>query len=852
MWQSGPSIPLASSTVYSYTHSKNGLKVLLCPVQDANACAYMRAVSAGSKDEASCVPMGSAHFIEHMSFRIQKGKIWKLASKGDVINAETSMDSTRFYVVHLPHQTSQTIQIDADRFKQSSVPSDKVHVELNAVINELERGEQAGNKMFQTTSALGIVEHPYHHSTIGTRFDVMSTTALDMEHFRTKYYVPNNTTLIFCGAMDPQLILADVDKHFGSMEAAKIEHVEHTPEPPQYGKRTAELCIEAPCPMICMAFRQPMGSTKESIVLQCISRLTWHNKEGRAKVLLSSGTLHDISTYAPRQKNPYLWFFHGTLESNGNLQEAETKMFHVLQSFSTHSITKDELNKVKNSLSDDWSRSMESVTDMMSELGRGVSLGNWKDTHDRQLALESITPQDVETVAALVFRKQHMTVTHVKPTSVLSKMCTSTAFESSTSTISPAVPPQLIPTKEGAWKIKQLSPTTNILHVPRASYVRVTLSARFSPAQHDIASLLVSNMGAGNGKTISSQLTALHTDRNFSHDHEFVHMTMEMPTNPNILTEASDIMFRQEWLRPTFTKQFVEQQKHHLIVEMNSLKKDQAYLTKSHFIQALFERTLYHTPLEVRTKRIRKLTTHDLTLFHNTWIRQPQTMVTIVTPSIDAAAVLGKILPAHEKLPDTTLEWLPKPRIAVTKHIETPGYGSFQIMLGQTVPVKQYSRQAVALQCAAEILGGGMTGRLMHTVREQRGLGTYGLYAVMQHISTKTDAIFCIQGTFSPSSVKEGLKCTKELLQDWHTHGVTPQELENVKERILGSRTIAADSVDKLHGMVLQYLLQKKQPAVAIQEFSDTLQSLTLQEVNDTITNLVDINAMTEIITGPP
>ena len=146
MWQPGPSVHLQQNPIYSYTHRANGLQVLLCPVVGSSICAYMRAVSAGSKDENG--KTGSAHFIEHMSFRIQDGKIWSLASKGDVINAETNMDSTRFYVVHLPHQTADTISIDAERYKQASVPAEKVPVELHAVLNKLERGERAGNKMF--------------------------------------------------------------------------------------------------------------------------------------------------------------------------------------------------------------------------------------------------------------------------------------------------------------------------------------------------------------------------------------------------------------------------------------------------------------------------------------------------------------------------------------------------------------------------------------------------------------------------------------------------------------------------------------------------------------------------------
>lgn len=845
MWQPGPSIALASSKVYSYTHNNNGLQLLLCPIEGSNVCGYMRAVSAGSKNESGTVPMGAAHFIEHMSFRIQKGKIWSLASKGDVINAETNMDSTRFFVVHLPHQTEETIRIDSERYKQAAVPADKVPVELHAVLNELERGQRAGNQMFQTTSAMGILEHPYHHSTIGTRFTVSSTTALDMEHFRAKFYVPNNTTLIFCGAFDPEAVLKRVDAHFGSIPRATDIQKGLTPEPPQMGRRHAELNIRAPCPMICMGFRQPSGSTRESIVLQCISRLVWHREQGRAAHLVNDGTVHDVSTYAPRQENPYLWFMHGTLDSHENMGTVERKMLHVLQSFVSHPVSSDTLRDVKAMLLDDWSRSLESVTDMMNELGRGVSMGNWKDCADRRVALESIRPEDISSVAEQVFQPHQMTVTYVLPTEspIVSKAAK--AINAAPVAPSPAVPAKVSNTV--SWKVVPLSSGTHILCAPRASYVRVTLSARFSPAQHDMATLFVGTMRASRNEP---QLASLHTERNFSHDHEFVHMTMELPAQQHVLDKASGVYFEHQWMNPILDSN-IDIQKRHMIAELNASQKDQGYLTKSHFIQSLFEQTMYHTPVDVRVQRIVDMTPASLKAFHVKWIEKSPTLVTVVAPTISDAAFVGQKLPVHDTVPDTTLEWTPRARAARTKHTQLQGYGSFQIMMGQTVPVKQYSRAAIALECATQILGGGMTGRLMNTVRVQRGLGTYGLYAVMQYVSPKTDGIFCIQGTFSPSSIKEGMAATKELLLGWHRDGVQQDELERAKEHIIGSRVIAMDSVDQLHGTVLQYLIHKKSPREAIAAYHDTVESLTLDEVNDVLRDLIDVDAMSEVVVGP-
>lgn len=856
MWVPGEAFKMGSSQVVSYTHSKNGLQVLLCPVPDAAVCGYMRAVRAGSADEDGITPMGAAHFIEHMSFRIQKGKIWSLASKGDVINAETNMDSTRFYVVHLPHQTPQTIEIDAQRFQEAAVPAEKIPIERNAVLNELERGQQAGNKMFRTTSSVAILEHPYHHSTIGTKMDVTRTSAHDMEHFRKTYYTPNNTTLIFAGAFDPKTVLDHVNTHFGEMpRGPELENV-HTVEPTQEGRRAVHLNIAAPCPMICMAFPQPRGASKDALVLKCISRLTWYNDEGRAKPLMTDGTLHDVSTYSPRQLDPYLWFFHGTMEQTSKhvRVSVEERMLQTLQSFATHPVTKDDLETIKMSLRDDWNRSTESVTDMMNELGRSVSMGRWTDFQDRHHTLDTITPADVQRLAEHVFQEQKMTVTHVIPTKMQKPKLDARPMVSKTTLSPPARDLLRSEGKASTWEVRPVSAATNILHVPRANYVRATLSARYSPEEHDMASLLVSNLGCGkHGEgTTTSALTRLHSERRFTHDHEFVHMSMEMPLATNLLKRAGSIMFGQDWSRPEFTEEHVELQKRHMLSELRSLSSDQQYQTKSHFIRAAFDNTQYNECLDDRVKRIQSWSAGDLREFHKKWLSGDNVYCTIVAPTTGAAATLGEIFPAHDTVPKTTLAWNALPRCSMSKHVTLPGYGSAQMMMGQTIPIHQDHKDSVALAAAASILGGGMTARLMHVVREVKGLGTYGIYANVQHVSSTTDSLFSVQGTFSPGSLKEGLACTRALIQEWQAKGVTPKELEDAKDNMVGKRVIASDTVDQLHGMVLHYILRGKEPKAAFEKFCSDVKALTLEEVNAALLKWIDPTKMIEIVVGPP
>jgi len=855
MWVSSQSAKLGKHTVYSYVHKKNKLTVLLCPVEGASVTAYMRAVHAGSKDEAGTVPAGAAHFIEHMSFRIQNGKIWSLASKGDVINAETNMDSTRFFVIHLPEQTEETIKIDSARFKEPTVPANKVSTEMKAVLNELERGQRAGNVMFITTSSVAILEHPYHHSTIGTRTAVSNTTAADMEHFRRKFYVPNNTTLIFVGKIHPKKLMKMIDKHFGDIKMGTDCHPIHSPEPVQVGRRSVELKMPASCPMICMAFKAPRGSSKDSLILKVIARLVSYNSEGRGQKYVADGTFHDVDTYSPRHLDPYLWFFQATHEktSENIRSQNEKKMFSVLQSFQTHKVPQMKLNKVKNSIMDDWNRSTESVQDLMSIIGHSVSMGHWKDFESKQVTLESITPQDIQSVAHKIFKTTNMTVTHVVPIGKHIELQTAEPMLEKLHKLSPEICHIPEFSSNDHWTINKISPTMHFIQSSRASYLRATVSARFSPAEHDTASLLVASMDypSKNSKN-ADKLSKFHAVRNFTHDHEFIHMQMELPKDIHSITNGARIIFSKDWLKPYFDTQTVDMHKKHIIAELKSRLKDQNWNVKKNFINALFEQTQYNIPIRDRVRRIADLNVSDLQTFHqNFLVNNDSTYVTIIAPDHATANILQTQLPVHGNIPHQTLSWTSKERKASFYKQHLDGYGSTAIMLGQTIPKTLSYKEKIALKCAATILGGGMTGRLMHTVREQRGLGTYGIYAVLQSISKNTDPIICVQGTFSPASLKEGLDVTRGLIRDWQAYGVTPLELSNAKSKMIGSLLIRSDKIDSLGEIIHKYIMEEKEPMEAFQLFKDTVKNLDLQYVNNTLAKYVDPSSFAEVIVGP-
>ena len=164
---------------------------------------------------------------------------------------------------------------------------------------------------------------------------------------------------------------------------------------------------------------------------------------------------------------------YSTRYRNENARDSKT--------FATQKVSQETLDNLKIAMKDNWNRSMESVTDVMEELGRGASMGNWKDFAARAATLDQITTNDIQRVAQATFRRSNMTVTHVIPTKRAPEPLQVNKMAIGQMKTAPAVTDiQFASDSQPNWKVSSLNENVNVLTVPKAAYVRATLSARFS------------------------------------------------------------------------------------------------------------------------------------------------------------------------------------------------------------------------------------------------------------------------------------------------------------------------------------------------------------------------------------
>lgn len=212
--------PLAAAAVHVLP---NGLRVLV--VEDHLAPVAETAVyyNFGAYDEVSG-KTGLAHALEHMMFRgtpslSGDGLTDALSQLGATMNATTLADYTRFYFVVPAERLDLALHIEADRMQNLALNAADWQAERGAVLTEIigKDGSTAGTLRRQMLEAAYGKDSRYALDVGGHPEDVRAATVADLRDYYSRWYAPNNATLVVTGDVRPAQVYAAAQRYFGSI-----------------------------------------------------------------------------------------------------------------------------------------------------------------------------------------------------------------------------------------------------------------------------------------------------------------------------------------------------------------------------------------------------------------------------------------------------------------------------------------------------------------------------------------------------------------------------------------------------------------------------------------------------------
>ena len=202
-------------------------------------------------------------------------------------NAYTSNDVT-CYTEDIPaNEVDNWAKIQADRFQNMVIRG--FHTELEAVYEEYNIGlTRDGNKEWEALSKLLFPTHPYGtQTTIGTQEHLKNPSIVNIKNYFNRYYVPNNVAICMAGDMDPEKVIATIDKYFGSWKRSDALSFPQFPKqkPLTAPKDTTVMGPEAE--NIVLAWGFDGGQSLQSDTLDVIANILSNGKAGLMDINLS-------------------------------------------------------------------------------------------------------------------------------------------------------------------------------------------------------------------------------------------------------------------------------------------------------------------------------------------------------------------------------------------------------------------------------------------------------------------------------------------------------------------------------------------------------------------------------------
>jgi zinc protease len=264
---SGPSGESADGGVaidYERYELPNGLEVILHVDRSDPVAAVAMTFHVGSARELPG-KTGFAHLFEHLFFldseNLGPGGLDRLMTRvGSSTNGSTSNDRTNYFEVVPVDGLEKALWAEADKlgFFINTVTESVVAKEKQVVKNE--KRQSVDNRPYGHTNhvidrALYPDGHPYDWQVIGSLADLEGAELADVVDFHSKWYGPNNATLVVAGDIDVEQTKDWIERYFG--EIPRRELPMSTDPPPVAVAETRSFFHEdnyARVPMLTMAW----------------------------------------------------------------------------------------------------------------------------------------------------------------------------------------------------------------------------------------------------------------------------------------------------------------------------------------------------------------------------------------------------------------------------------------------------------------------------------------------------------------------------------------------------------------------------------------------------------------------
>ncbi|KAB8062849.1 M16 family metallopeptidase [Janthinobacterium violaceinigrum] len=769
--------PMGATAVPNIAYEKytlpNGLDVILVEDHKLPVTAVNIWYHVGPANEAPGLT-GFAHLFEHMMFaatkHVPRGMADQLLEGAGATdsNGSTDFDRTNYFDTVPSNQLELALWTHSDRMGYLLDVLDQTALTNQQDVVRNERRQSVENAPY------GIVQealyhqlfpktHPYYASVIGSHADIQNAKLADIKEFFTKYYGPNNASLVIAGDIDKAKTKELVNKYFGSFKSGPAVPKPDVVTPPITQERRVVVQDRVELPRVFMAWLTPSAYTRDDAELSMAAHILAGGKSSRLykSLVYDKQIAQDVGASQGSNALTSVFTIDATARPGHKPEEIEQALQAELEQLRAKGPTEKELERARNSIE----------TSMLSQVEKmgGHGVANLLNEYNQYLGDPGYLAKDIERYRQVTAAGVQRAVdTYLKNQSRVVVYGVPGTPDLGAEVPTPA-PGKVKPAPGTAinadepWRnaVPKAGPAPKIVLPQGKSFTLangLTVIHHYNPAVPLVSSQLVIKSGSGANplaqpglSSFTAQLlqegTATRSAPQIADDvaqlgallstgsgadASFAQLTSLKSTFPQALDVLADVV-----LHPQFPQEEVERQRASRIGQLAQQRENAGAVAARVEAAALYGPQHPYGYIQLGTEAALKAASRaDL---HGFWQQHylPNNAALIVSGDIGEAELkalaeakfgawkAGTVAPAVAAAPHTT-----KARLIL---VDKPGAPQTAVRLAN-IAVPRATPDYAPLQVMNAALGGLFTSRLNTNLREEKGY-TYGVRSQFQYRS---------------------------------------------------------------------------------------------------------------------
>jgi len=792
----------------------NGLTIIVQEDHSAPVASVQVWCSTGSVDEDQHLGAGLSHILEHMLFKGTKTRsanqiAQSIQDVGGYINAYTSFDRTVFWIDVPKDGVSTALEVLTDAMMNSNLPPDEYKKEQEVIRREFAMGMDDPDRMASLLLfATAYQRHPYRFPVIG-ELEIYNQLTQEqvMQYYKTRY-VPNNLTFVVVGDVNGEKVQQQLSDLFNAYPEKSLKPVFIPSEPPQLGRREVHKEFATELTHFSMAWHIPEVTSPDVPALDLLSTILGDGRSSRLyqRVREEAGLAFGISAFSYTPGDPGLFGIDATLDPKKR-EAAEQLALQIVDEVKQTGVTADELDKAKKITLSQHLGALTTMRGQASDIG-----SNWLLTRDLNFsrhyldAVQQVTLDDVKRVAKTYLTENNLTVVSLNPKGSLSGKA------------------ELVkPVAAGEVQKFELSNGLRLLVREDHRLPLVGMGAVFrggllaeTPQDNGITRLMTKVLLKG---------TKTRTAEQIANELESVGASISSEAGNNSFSVSVDVMkpdvkrgfslLSDVLLNSTFPEKAIAREKEIQIAAIQQEEEQLTSVARNIMREALFPQHPYALRSNGSVGAVQHLTQKDLLDFRDRYV-VARNGVIYVFGDVKADEIkqlveqaLGNMKAGALTLIDAKAS-MPLAKTTMVESRKDKAQGV--IMVGfRGASLSSPDRYALELiDEASSDLGS----RFFIRIRQQMGLAYYVGASQMQGL---VPGLFAFYLGTDPQKLE---RVRTELLDEIHNlanDGLTPEELQRAKKKLIGQQEIANQSndafgyhcaLDELYGLGFNYYNQ--------------------------------------------